>query len=137
VAIVTGVNSRAIRGELDRRYLFARKVSEYIKEYEAHCGEQSLVLTDLIHSAAVCKVVRNLALDRLMKRGPFDDADEALAAYRAFRTADSDLREVLRGLPLRKVEKQEDLTSYLDRTYGKGSKWQESVFLSLPAGPPA
>jgi hypothetical protein len=119
VGIVTGVNSRAIRGELDQRFAFARTVSRYTKEYEAHCGDDSVVLRDLIHSAATLKTVRNMALDRLMKRGPFDDADEALAAYRAFRVADSDLREVLRALPLKKVEKQEDLPTYLHRTYGK------------------
>ena len=48
-----------------------------------------------------------------MKRGSFNDADEALAAYRAFRTADSDFHERLRALPLRKVEKVPDLREYL------------------------
>jgi hypothetical protein len=36
VGIVTGVHSRAVRGELDQRFAFAKAVSEYTEEYRAH-----------------------------------------------------------------------------------------------------
>ena len=114
VRITTGVESRAIRGELDRRYAFARTVSTYEREYREHVGADSVVLRDLCRSAAIHKAVFNLALQRLMDSGPLDDQDRVRAAYEAWRTADRDLREVSRGLGLERREKPlPDLQAYL------------------------
>src|SRR5881392_307992 len=65
--IVTGVNSRAVRGELDQRFGFARTINKYLAEYRAHAGDdRSVVMDDLAVSAARHKAIANLALNRLM-----------------------------------------------------------------------
>jgi hypothetical protein len=115
--ITTGVNSKAVRGQLDGRYAFARAVSTYEREYREHVGEDcSVALADMCRSAAIHKAVFNLALARVMDAGPLDDKDEARAAYEAWRRADSDLRQVLHVLGLQKRKKElPDLHTYLQQ----------------------
>jgi hypothetical protein len=107
VAIVTGVNSRAVRGELDQRFAFAKATSTYTEEYRQHVGsDRSVVMDDLCRSAARHKAIMNLALARLMERGPLDTKDNIRAAYEAFRKADADHREVIRLLGIQRREKE-------------------------------
>jgi hypothetical protein len=120
VRIVTGVNSRAVRGELDQRFAFAKMISEYEREYREHLGDCSVPMADLCRSAAIHKAVRNVALARFIQPGPFDDKDQARAAYEACRRADADLGQVLRTLGLEKREKPvPDLRDYIEQNYGK------------------
>src|SRR4051812_22828559 len=82
VRIVTGLDARSVRGELDQRFGFAKAISGYTREYQAHLGPvRSVAMDDLCRSAGTAKAIRNLALARLMRGGPFDKADEARAAY--------------------------------------------------------
>jgi len=114
VRIVTGIDSRAIRGELDQRFAFAKMISTYEREYREHVGSDSVVLQDLCRSAAIHKAVFNLALSRLSDAGPLDGEDGARAAYEAWRRADADLRDVLRLLGLeRKAKEVPDLRTYI------------------------
>jgi hypothetical protein len=120
VRITTGAESRAIRGELDQRFAFAKRISIYEKEYREHVGSDSVVLHDLCRSAAIHKAVFNLALARLMERGPLDDADQARAAYETWRRADADLREVARSLGLKRTEAPAPtLAEYLEQKAGE------------------
>jgi hypothetical protein len=104
--IVTGVNSRAVRGELDQRFGFAKTVSAYIREYQDQVGtDRSVAMDDICRSAGTAKAIRNLALFRLMRGGPYDSKDQARAAYENYRRADADLRDVLRTIGLERRER--------------------------------
>jgi hypothetical protein len=95
--ITTGLDSKAIRGELDQRYSFARVVTGYLTEYRAHVGpDRSVVLDDLCRSAAVHKTVANMNLTRLREAITRQHPDEANEAYEVWRTADREHREVAR-----------------------------------------
>ena len=115
VAIVTGLDAKAVRGELDQRFGFAKAVSTYTREYQEQLGDRrSIAQDDYCRSAGTAKAIRNLALARLMNSGPFDNADEARAAYENYRRADADLRDVLRHIGLERREKPvPDLAAYL------------------------
>jgi hypothetical protein len=113
IRITTGVDSKAVRGELDQRFGFAKAISTYTEQYRAHVASDSVVMDDLCRSAAVHKAIRNLALAR-MNGQPFDNADQARAAYEALRRADADHRAVLAVLGIQRREKEiPDLQSYL------------------------
>jgi hypothetical protein len=113
VGITTGLDSRAIRGELDQRFAFARAVTAYAEEYRAHVASDSVVMDDLCRSAAIHKAIKHLALAR-MDGQPFDNADQARAAYEALRRADADHRSILAVLGIQRREKPvPDLQDYL------------------------
>src|SRR5262245_11385895 len=70
VAIVTGLDAKAVRGELDRRFGFARAVSAFTREYQEQLGDRrSVAQDDYCRSAGTAKAIRNLALARLMDSG--------------------------------------------------------------------
>lgn len=121
VRITTGMYSKAIRGDLDQRYLFGRVVSGYLAEYHQHVGEdRSVVQADLCRSAAVHKACTLMSLGRLEDALACGDSEEASAAYEAWCTADRRHHEVARllGIPRREAPVP-DLNDYIARKYGK------------------
>jgi hypothetical protein len=124
VRITTGQDSRAVRGELDLRYSFAKEIARYTAEYQEHLGDsRSVVQDDLCRSAARHKAIMNLSLYRFMSAGPLDDKDQARAAYEAFRRADADHRSVLGLLGIPRREKDvPDLHTYLAQKSRNGKR---------------
>jgi hypothetical protein len=114
IAIVHGSDSRAVRGELDRRFAFAKATSRYTEEYRAHVGsDRTVAMDDLCISAARHKALANLAYSKL-REGPFDSEDNIRAVYEAFRRADADHRSVLASLGIERRERPiPDLQTYL------------------------
>ena len=114
IAIVHGSDSRAVRGELDGRFAFAKATSRYMEQYRQHVGpDRTIAMDDLCISAARHKALANLAYSRL-KDGPFDSEGEIRAVYEAFRRADSDHRSVLASIGIERRERQvPELSEYL------------------------
>lgn len=107
VGIVTGAGSRAVWGELDRRFSFAKAVGTYANEYRTHAGsDRPVTVDDLCVAAARHKALANLAYTELMRGGLFASDGSLRPAYDAFRKADADLRAVLSLLGLERREQQ-------------------------------
>lgn len=120
VAIVYGGASRAIWGALDKRTVLGKAVAAFEAEFRQHAGpDRAATKDDLCVSAARHKALASIAFADLMERGLFDDKGSARPALEAFRRADSELRECLRLLGLkRRSEQVPSLDDYLAR---KGS----------------